>query len=174
MQNVIVRTVLLLGKIRAANSKFKIWCFLTSQISQWPFHNEQNCTKATLLWLSGRSELNLARIRGPHFLFASPNLQQKGTFSWDPYFNILLSTYILCQQPILNLTFHLVQLSQTKYLRDWRITQFFCRKSSASTRKPKLNCEIFLLEKSYILFWECTFDFVFWVEIVIEWVAKSQ
>ena len=65
--------MIFIGKIRAANSNFKFWPFSTSQISLWPLHNEQKCTKAFLLWLSGRSELNLARIRGPHFLFAPPN-----------------------------------------------------------------------------------------------------
>ena len=50
-----------------------MWLFLTSKNSVRPFHNCYNCTKACLLWLSGRFELDLARVRQPHFLFALPN-----------------------------------------------------------------------------------------------------
>ena len=76
-KKILLRSLLFIGQIRAANSKFKIWPFSTSQITLWPFHNELNCTKASLLWLSGRSELNLAGIRWPHSLLAQPSMNRQ-------------------------------------------------------------------------------------------------
>ena len=71
---------------KAGNLKFKMWHFLTSKNSLRPYHNGYNCTKASLLLLSGRFELNLAGIIWPHFLFAQPS---NDNWEWCPFKNYL-------------------------------------------------------------------------------------
>ena len=52
--------------------------------------------KASLLWLPGRSELDLTRIGGPHFLFALPNLQS--SYNHWKYLPIIWRRYTFEQQ----------------------------------------------------------------------------